>query len=503
MSGRAKCPACGTAVAVPAASGGAVECPSCGAKLNFKVRPRAAVEAPAAAAPTRAAVAPVEPRRPPNPGRAGARRKRADKVTDEQRFKRRLIAGIAGGVLAVLLVVGGAAWFWGGRGRNPGSAGGGPDGAGNLDGPPPYDPVAWSVPLGGAPPLFPTDKIDLAVALLPNGQGDYFALGAGASEGDFRVIRGRVDPQTGAAVDDHALEDIVPFQVRNPNRFPEPASAAVAPDGTLAAWRADGLPRPDAPRKNGKVMFWDKGSAKPQPTAGPACSTDHWFDWAANGKLLLLHGGKLTLWDVAGGKPVFEVGKSLQRPILLAPSRQWVIVRVGNPDPGTVGYLEVFDTATGEVRGRFGAGRMFSLALSPDGTRLAGAQRINPYEDDQVVEVHHWDLKTGERQGVIRGHGSSTGTLRGGGPTTSCSPIRGSSATITCSTSAPTSPRAWSASRPPSRASSPSSGRRTFGPGGITATPCSLCRCRRPRTRTPCSSRAAPSPLRSPAAAPP
>jgi hypothetical protein len=417
-------------VAVPTTAGAAVSCPSCGAKLSLKLRPRAVAEPPPVEPQAENAIEPAEPTGAvAEPRRKrGKKRKRRAKA-DEQQFKRWLIAGVAAGMVVVVLIIGAAVWLWGGRARNAGLT----DDGGTLAGPPPYDPVPWSVAPGGAPPLFLADKIDLAppgqanapigrrssaltVTPLAGGQGDYLALQGDPIRGNIQVVRGRLDLKTGTAVEEHVLEDIVPFRSGKPNVFAEPPPAAVAPDGTLAAWRADGLPRLDAPRKDGKVMFWDKGSKQPRPTAGPACSMEHWFEWAANGKLLLVHGGKLTLWDVAAGKAVFEVGKGLQRPIVLAPSRQWVIVRVGSADPFGEGYLEVYDTATGEVRGRFGEGRMTALALSPDGTRLAGVQRINPYEEGQGIEVHYWDLKTGERQGVVRGSGSSSGVLRWWGP---------------------------------------------------------------------------------------
>jgi hypothetical protein len=63
-------------------------------------------------------------------------------------------------------------------------------------------------------------------------------------------------------------------------------------------------------------------------------------------------------------------------------------------------HLDVIDTKTGTCKGRIGReGNWRALAVSPDGQRLAGVRSQSPASDGH--EIHAWDLKTGNRTGVV------------------------------------------------------------------------------------------------------
>ena len=85
---------------------------------------------------------------------------------------------------------------------------------------------------------------------------------------------------------------------------------------------------------------------------------------------------------------------------MMGPDRTWLLVQIDGK------YMEILDTATGECRGRFGGeGRWQTFAVSPDGGRLAGARFPGvgfSYEMyDFPLEIHEWDLTTGEQKAVI------------------------------------------------------------------------------------------------------
>src|SRR5262249_39444224 len=132
-----------------------------------------------------------------------------------------------------------------------------------------------------------------------------------------------------------------------------PSRHDMAPDGTFAVT--------DVYTPEGKIDLLKPGAEKTETLPNIAAGNE-WFGWSAANKLLVFRKGKLVGWDVAAGKQVCEAGDNLGQPLALAPGRNWIVVTVDKK------YLEVRDSATGEVLGRLGGeGNWLQIAISPDG----------------------------------------------------------------------------------------------------------------------------------------
>lgn len=135
-----------------------------------------------------------------------------------------------------------------------------------------------------------------------------------------------------------------------------PPQVALAPDGRVAIRDNVGF----------AVVYLIDGADKcvlrlapygPQPV--------EWLGWTADGKLLTVGTGKLTAWDADTGKARFETAGSYTGVAALAPGREWIAL-------AAPGVIDIVDTASGACRGRLQAWETtLSLAVSPDGTRLA------------------------------------------------------------------------------------------------------------------------------------
>jgi hypothetical protein len=101
-----------------------------------------------------------------------------------------------------------------------------------------------------------------------------------------------------------------------------------------------------------------------------------WLAWSAGGTLLTAASDRITGWDVAGAKAVFEI-EGVYTNWTLAPGGAWLAAAT----PG--GNVDFFDGATGKHLGRLPTGAAF--AISPDCTRLVR----------EGIQV--WDLETGKR----------------------------------------------------------------------------------------------------------
>ena len=116
-------------------------------------------------------------------------------------------------------------------------------------------------------------------------------------------------------------------------------------------------------------------------------STDSvfWLAWSSGGLLLTAAGDRITGWDVATGKAVFEI-EGGYKSWTLAPGWSWLLATT----PG--GNLDFFDAATGKPLGRIPGPSTFSLA--PDGKTLV---RELPAGRNVASGIDVWDLETGKR----------------------------------------------------------------------------------------------------------
>jgi predicted Zn finger-like uncharacterized protein len=156
-------------------------------------------------------------------------------------------------------------------------------------------------------------------------------------------------------------------------------TADFSPDGTRLVVRA--------PREQHRVDVW---SADGQHVAGwvpygkePAGQV-RWVGFFDSGKVLTLSvGGKLALWAVPGCRAVWATD-FVSGTVALSPGRKFLAACVA----GTYG---IFDTASGELRGRLEGvpvGSVLSAAFRPDGRELAAVVRAGE-------SLARWDLKSG------------------------------------------------------------------------------------------------------------
>jgi hypothetical protein len=326
-----------------------------------------------------------------------------------------LIAG-GGGAVLVAGLVGLVVWLTSGRGdRKPPPAPGGDPGPAPVAAAAqvplnPFPEVPWDVPPGAARTRpIPADTVTVPeaklVRMLPGPDGAFLAWG------DQSGVRfGRVDPKTGKPTGPPVALGPKP----SPYSHQTLSDAALAPDGSLAVRAAYST----------QMHVFAPGATEARPVGDPDARAD-WFDWSADNRLLTVAGGKLTAWDATSGQPVYQVGTEYRGPAALAPARNWLVVAVGPSqkiNPHEAKYLEVVDAATGKCRGRLGGeGKWMTLAVSADGTRLAGYRYagpgINPiHSDDFYYEIRDWDLATGRQDGAVKFYDSAGGALMLLGP---------------------------------------------------------------------------------------
>ncbi|HEY2908787.1 MAG TPA: hypothetical protein VGI99_00985 [Gemmataceae bacterium] len=155
------------------------------------------------------------------------------------------------------------------------------------------------------------------------------------------------------------------------------------------------------------VRIWDiaqKGSTSIETDQGAAVDS---LAVSSNGKLLATggHDGKLKLRDAATAKPLREIevcdsrrgavhalAFSKDDRMLFAGCAKWSMPVLG-------GIVAAFDADSGEElwRTKGTLGGVFALALSPDGSKLAGACL------DTFVRI--WDAKSGKELACWKGHG--------------------------------------------------------------------------------------------------
>jgi hypothetical protein len=211
--------------------------------------------------------------------------------------------------------------------------------------------------------------------------------------------------------------DALMGQVFAPETLAPSPAAALSPDGRIAVRDA---------RDGGRVDAWDadgKRLAALRPyQQGPVT----WLGWGADGKLLTLGEGKLTGWDAAAGKAIFETHGGYSGPVATAPAHVWVAL-------AALGHIDLLDTATGAVRGRLDVPcKVQALAVSADGRRLAalalaprgaGLTRDvgepnpgEPVPQGGWRQVWGWDVKDGSGIGFANLRPDDTSCLQWVGP---------------------------------------------------------------------------------------
>ncbi|MCE9527708.1 MAG: hypothetical protein K8R36_16830 [Planctomycetales bacterium] len=282
-----------------------------------------------------------------------------------------------------------------------------------------FPPVKWTLQPGPGPKIVFPDRLTIEdgnrflwALSLPGRGPEYLSLEGDASKQE--LCYGRFDLTTGK-------QDGPPLKLKDAKgrsfagsrgyedvnddvhlNLYGATTAAVSPTGTLAINLGIGQerllpiyrPGEDIPKTiPGLNLLNPEKWGRSEPT---------WFDFAADEKLWVFKYGRLVAWDLSAGKPAFTAQGRYMLPALMGPDRKWLAVQVDDK------YLEVLDAATGECRGRLGGeGRWQSIAVSPDGKRLAGARypgngfRAGDEVYDFPLDIHEWDLTTGERKAVI------------------------------------------------------------------------------------------------------
>jgi len=392
------CHVCGVPVSVLDDTADEIFCPDCEEALE-RTRGRPVPDAPARPKTAR-------PSAPPGKKSSAKKRTTSSPPAPSKRYPRWVAVAAATGAIALLL--GGVIAGLGLRGGKPGAPGH-PGRQQIADGG--FEKVRWKAPFGGALPVEPLPR---GIALPKEFFGkeffgvyypkcrEFMAIGPGPFyllKESQKMRQGRFDRDvmelsaTERPLGDHEAVEAVWYEG---GYF----AAAATADGRVAL------------QTRAATVVWGPDGQQPQCTIplktpipmvmlGPFDEGDRellkaWVGWAGE-RVLYLDGGKLVAFDPVAKTELFAVGKKYQRPILVAPNGQWLIVAVGTK------HLEVLDAGTGECLGRFGGpGDWRRLALSPDGKRLAMVSVRGPSKLDSFTYVA--DLATGAIELIQKGY---------------------------------------------------------------------------------------------------
>jgi WD40 repeat protein/LmbE family N-acetylglucosaminyl deacetylase len=126
------------------------------------------------------------------------------------------------------------------------------------------------------------------------------------------------------------------------------------------------------------IHLWDTAAGKDVRTLEPANANGHAvyrMAFSPDGKLLAVSGpGAITLWDVAGGRPLHQLDEPglPAGPIVFSPDGRALAAGLFQPQLAA-GRVALWEVMTGRKRREFGGlhGSPLSLAFSPDGKLLA------------------------------------------------------------------------------------------------------------------------------------
>ncbi len=167
--------------------------------------------------------------------------------------------------------------------------------------------------------------------------------------------------------------------------------------------------------EDGEVMVWDTATGKviralgkgdtrhSAAVYGLALSPD--AKLAVSGDL----DGHVTLWDVTTGAEIrhFEGHTNSVLSAAFSPDGQWIATSSGEVQQAETGEdntIRLWDVATGAEIRRFEGhtDAVWSVAFSPDGTKLASSSGALMTSQDNTVRV--WDVATGEELMRFEGH---------------------------------------------------------------------------------------------------
>jgi WD40 repeat protein len=174
--------------------------------------------------------------------------------------------------------------------------------------------------------------------------------------------------------------------------------------------------------EDGAVMLWDAATGQVIRTMGEgvaghtaavygvALSPD--AKLAVSGDL----NGHVTLWDVNTGTEIrhFEGHTNAVLSVAFSPDGTQIATSSGEPqqaEPGSDNTVRLWDVATGAEIRRFEGhtDAVWSVAFSPDGTKLASSSGPLLIEGDKSVRV--WDIATGKELVRFEGHTGVVGSV--------------------------------------------------------------------------------------------
>jgi hypothetical protein len=403
MKKRFACPGCQAPMTIDPTVDRTAACPECGHRVNVRSKPVART-GPAEAD------GEDEPSRPiPRPTKRPKEKRRRKKASSAPTGWLWLGVGVGGAVLVVGIVTV-VLLFRGGAPKQQAQVENDREAIEQAASVNKVPPVAWTLHPGPGPNLVFPDHLTVQyekgfarAVSLPGRGPEYLSIeGDPGLEG---LCYGRFDLTTGKPVGPARMLKDVNGERVGANLLGGTShavtSAAVSPTGTLVIDSGVGLdrllpiyrPDQDSPQTSPGLTLLDTSRRTGEPS---------WLDFSADEKLWVVKGGTLVAWDLGAGKPAFTAKGRYTLPALMGPDRKWLVAQVDDK------YLEVLDAATGECRGRFGGeGRWQSLAVSPDGKRLAATRfpgdGFGPGADayDFPLDIHEWDLTTGERKATV------------------------------------------------------------------------------------------------------
>jgi hypothetical protein len=267
----------------------------------------------------------------------------------------------------------------------------------------PEPPAEWAVPKAGAVPNAPPAGTTLPTwpAAFANAEAAMIDAPPGGT-----VKWSRVDLQTGKTIGEPMTLWQESGRLKESATAPGFLPAAAAPVFVVAALTADGksLALRD-PADATRVDVWDVAGKRVIGLNPYGDAVIDWLGWSAGGRLLILGDGRLTGWDVAVGKNLFDVDGDYVFTGLLAPGRAWLAVA------SYFGHVDVLDAESGRCLGRCTsmAGMPWHMAtMSPDGKTLLCTRALPvpparrqkaPTEGKEVL--HSWDLTTGQARPVF------------------------------------------------------------------------------------------------------